>query len=157
MLNRPPILAMLAALVVVGCAATHPTVPQAVSTMLDGWRQAGVSCGDPVVGYPDKIPQWRCTGILHEVPLAVEFEGSVAGLVELMAQVPAATDRAAATGAFVLLISATSALATTSPAIDPWLRAWGGPEAAASFGTATVRVQSDATWITLTIVLSKSP
>jgi hypothetical protein len=161
-------LAILAAVVLGGCASEVPaptmppsgvptvepsrSVPPSVSEILDSWRTAGISCGEPSRGAPENEPQWICQGTLRGVRINLAFMADSAGLMDMEAQVPAATDVKTAKAVFDDL-TATPVFSTAMPAIRRWIQDWNGSRGPAStdIPSAHVSIESDATWIMLTL------
>jgi hypothetical protein len=129
------------------------SVPPAISAILRSWRAIGVSCGEPQVGMPENKPQWGCQGEVRGVRINVEFVGDDAGMVDMQAQIAAATNAPTATDVFDDLMAATPAFSDQMPAIRAWISAWNGARGLASTKVAnvTVSLESDAMWITLSI------
>ena len=165
-------LAILAAVMLAGCASSGtglrapttrpsglPTVepftslPPSVSAILDSWRTAGISCDEPNVGMPENEPQWICQGTLRGVRINLVFMADNAGVMDLEAQAPAGTDANTARGVFDDLTAATPVFSTAMPAIRQWIQSWNGSRGLVSTNIpgAHVSIESDATWITLTL------
>jgi hypothetical protein len=150
-------LAALAALTAGGCASIGPsaaaTVPASISPILDSWRNVGVSCGEPQVGMPENKPQWGCQGTLRGVRVNVVFVGDDAGVMDMEAQVAPATNAGTAAGVLDDLMAATPAFPNAMPAIRAWIADWDGSKGLVSAEMRNVRVaiESDATWITLSV------
>ncbi len=85
----------------------------AVAPVIDGWRQVGMSCGDPNVGMPENLPQWSCQGRLRDVAVSMEFMGDPSGVVDLEVNIPPGTDRRTAIAVFSDFLTATRAFAVT--------------------------------------------
>ncbi len=162
-------LSILAAVVLGGCASEVPTptmppsgvptvepsrsVPPSVSEILDSWRTAAISCGEPSRGAPENEPQWICQGTLRGVRINLAFMADSAGVMDMEAQVPAATDVKTAKAVFDDLTAATPVFSTAMPAIRRWIQDWNGSRGLAStdIPSAHVSIESDATWIMLTL------
>ena len=125
----------------------------AVAPVLDGWRQAGLSCGSPRVGMPDDLPQWSCQGRLRDVAVSMEFMGDASGVLDLEVDLPPGTDRAIAISAFRAFVLATRAFAVARSDIVDWIGGWNGLAGQLSTEVAGARVTifSDAAWIGLVI------
>lgn len=132
-------------------AESFASVPPADSAIVESWRTAGVSCGDPHVGPPENRPQWGCQGTLRGVRINADFTGDDAGMMDMQAQVPAATMVQTALGIFDDLMAATPAFSDSMPAIREWIKGWNGSPGLVSTEIQGVRVSilSDAMWITL--------
>jgi hypothetical protein len=120
---------------------------------LNSWRIAGIACGDPSVGMPDNEPQWSCLGTLRGVRLNIALMADNAGLMDMTAQVPAATDAQTAKGVFDDLTAATPVFSSAMPAIRQWIEGWSGSTGLIStdIPSARVGIESDRIWITLTL------
>lgn len=155
MLRLTSLLVVMAALSLTACSLEPASlsVPPAIVPVLDAWRQAGVSCGDPTVGMPDNAPQWHCLARLHGVALIVTFTGDDAGVMDLEADVPAGTDAASAIAAFTDVISAMRAFPAARTGIVTWIHSWNGSagQVSTGFAGARVTIASDATWISLVV------
>jgi hypothetical protein len=155
MLRLTSLFVVMAALSLTSCGLepASPPVPPAIVPVLDGWRQAGLSCGDPTVGMPDNAPQWTCLARLHDVALTVTFMGDDAGVMDFEADVPAGTDPATAIAAFTDVVSAMRAFPAARTGIVTWIHRWNGSAGQVSTGFAGTRVTiaSDATWISLVV------
>jgi hypothetical protein len=120
---------------------------------LDSWRTADITCGDPNVGMPENEPQWLCQGTLRNVRINLAFMADSAGLMDMEGQVPAGTDAKTAKGVFDDLTAATPVFSSAMPAIRQWIQVWNGSSGLVSTDVpgAHVSIESDATWITLTL------
>jgi hypothetical protein len=129
------------------------SIPPSVSAILDSWRTAGISCGEPNVGMPENEPQWICQGTLRGIRINIAFMADNAGVMDLEAQAPAMTDAKTAKGVFDDLMAATPVFSTVMPAIQQWIQGWNGSSGLVSTDVpgAHVSIESDATWITLTL------
>jgi hypothetical protein len=98
-------------------------------------------------------PQWGCQGTLRGVHLNVVFTADNAGVVDMQAQVPAATKAQTAVGVFDDLMTATPAFATAMPSIRKWIQGWNGLPGLvwADIPNASVSIEPDAIWITLSL------
>lgn len=146
-----PVLAVLAAIALTGCSGEP--APSAITPVLDGWRQAGVSCSDPVVGMPDNLPQWTCHARFHDVPLSLTFIGDDAGVVDLTVQVAAGTAPATAISVFSDLVLAMRAFPAARGDLLTWIRSWNGSPGLAWVEVPGIRasIEADTTWISLVV------
>ncbi|MGD0863420.1 MAG: hypothetical protein ABSA21_11790 [Candidatus Limnocylindrales bacterium] len=103
---------------------------------------------------PENRPQWICQGTLRGVRINADFIGDDAGMMEMQAQVPAATKPQTATSVFDDLMAATPAFSDHMPAIREWIRGWNGSRGLVSTGfqSVGVSIESDAMWITLSMM-----
>ena len=134
-------------------AESFASVPPADSAIVDSWRKAGVSCGEPQVGMPENRPQWGCQGTLRSVRINVDFMGDDAGMVDMQAQVAAATSGPTAVGVFDDLMAATPAFSDGMASIREWIKGRSGAPGVVSTTIQGVGVtlESDAMWITLSV------
>jgi hypothetical protein len=139
----------LGAVLLAGCASRP--VPSAVAPLLDGWRQIGVTCGKPTVGMPDNMPQWSCQATLRGVQVNLSVIGDDAGAAQLVAQIPAATDRETAIAVFGDLVSSMRAFPSMRTDLLAWVQSWDGSSGQVSTGFpgAHVAIEADPTWIGL--------
>lgn len=151
------VVAAVLGLAVAACSSQPPsptaTTPPAVAPVVAAWLDAGLSCGDPVVGMPENAPQWSCQGQLRGVHVNGEFIGDNAGLMDMTLELPSTTSRQTATAIFADVLAATPAFAARRSALDAWLDAWDGSSgtAMADFTDAHASVMRDATWIDLSV------
>jgi hypothetical protein len=143
-------------LVLVAACGSRP-VPSAVAPLLDGWRQIGVSCGEPTVGMPDNMPQWSCQATLRGVQVNLSVIGDDDGAAQLVAQIPAATDRETAIAVFGDLVSSMRAFPSMQTDLLAWVQSWDGSSGQVSTGFpgAHVAIEADAVWTGL--YLSRIP
>ena len=130
-----------------------PTVPPSVSPVLQSWRNAGLSCGEPHLGMPEDKPQWVCQGSFRGVAASVVVMGDDAGVMDMEAQVAPDTNPTTAVGVFDDLMAATPAFPDQMPAIRQWIGDWSGASGTLSteIQSARVTIDSNATWITLSV------
>jgi hypothetical protein len=100
---------------------------------------------------PEGEPQWGCQGTLRGVHINVAFMADDAGVMDMQAQVPAATKAQTVVGVFDDLMAATPAFANAMPSIREWIRGWNGSRGlvSAEIPSAGVSIESDAMWTTL--------
>ena len=143
---------VLVTLVVAACSsAASPPSPGVA--LIASWQQLGISCGQPVVGVPDNMPQWICQATIRGLPMTVDVEADDSSVAALVAQVPAGTDPAAASSVFEDLASNMSAVANARAQIVDWIGQWNGATSQVSMNFAGGRaaIESDPTWITLDV------
>lgn len=135
------------ALLLAACAGAspQPSAPPAVEAVLAGWRQIGLTC-QAQQGMPNSPSEWGCRGRLRGVDLYVGMDAGEAGMLDMLAQVPA-TDRAIAMATFSDLIRATEVASAAQPTVLPWMQAWDGAAAEGKAGNATFRVEIETPWI----------
>lgn len=146
------LLSVLCSAAVLGGCTFAPGTPAAVRPSLDGWRALGMSCAGPNQGgEPNDLVQWSCTATVRGATLSAVLDGDDQGVFSLQAGVPAATDLSVARDVLADVARATAALGDQEADVEAWLRSWDGADAAATFGTAWVHAQRDATWTMLTV------
>jgi hypothetical protein len=98
-------------------------------------------------------PQWSCQGTLRGIRINIVFFADAAGVVDMTAQVPAATKAQTAVGVFDDLMAATPAFSSAMPVIREWIKGWNGSQGLVSTEIPSVHVgiEADATWITLSM------
>jgi hypothetical protein len=150
---------LLVALVFAACgSASRSPIAPSIPAMLDAWRAAGLTCSGPGYGMPPGNPQWGCQGVLHDSSLHVVFEADEAGLTNIVAQVPAATDLSTARAVFDDLVTATPAFSMAQGSLRTWIDAWDSSDdhASGAFSDVRIALGLDRTWITLYLVVARS-
>ena len=114
-----------------------------------------MSCSDPKQDtVPSGLLQWTCRGRVRGTTLTGVLDGDDKGVVQILAQVPSATDTQTSRETFADLAGATPALGEQRQAVEEWLRIWTGGQTASSIGGVTVRLDHDATWNTFVVMLA---
>jgi hypothetical protein len=147
------LIASILAVALVGGCATAPLTPAAVRPTLNAMSTLGLGCSDTTVdNVPSGLLQWSCRGTVRDASLTVVVDGDAAGIFEIVAQVPGATDPATASRVFADLVAAMPPLAPSGNEIRAWVQRWDGRSQSLEAGAAHLQMQQDGTWITLAIV-----